>query len=236
MIYIKENKVVYAIYEAESEFMASEHSHLFRELEDAEDGHYILSNNGYYVPIVQTGRIYRTTAVVKGKRYQRKKPVDFLFFRMPACTRFIYNRNFEKGFTWERKYYRANKGMSRSELAFVKLIEDGALIFPAAQAVWGKAYLDKFFKLLNRELVFKEIAKRINRMSLKEELKNKGITESVLAEELKKLLEGDNVQGKKYAIEKITHILSIKEEPTSSEPQNEVLTAAEELSRSFTTN
>lgn len=236
MVYIKEKGIVYTIYETESEFIASEHNHLLKPLEEAEDGDYILCNNGVYVPIVQKGNIHRTTVTVKGVKRLRKTPIDFWYYRMPACTRFVYKGRFEQGFNWERKYYRVGTNLTPQERAFIKLIEEGAAIIPAAKSVWGKYYLDRFYKLFNREHVFKEIAKRVNKMNLKDELKSQGITEKVIAEELAGLLKGDNVTGKKYAIEKLLELMSVQESPQISEPQNEVLSATEQLSAQYSNN
>lgn len=212
---------IYYVYETVNEFSASMHKDKLKPYREAEIGDYVLSHNGYYIPVVNKQQLSKKTRV--GIVYRTKLVFPYYVFQFPlnvfADVPVIFKRTLNTSYK--------GKGLSGQELAVLKLMESGYKLVDAIKHVYKKRHFVYLIKVLSNPRFINKIEKIA--MSLKDQIESQGINQEYIAKRIKSILDDDkpNATLVKYALETSINLLnqvkpSLVSTETSKELRNEI--------------
>ena len=160
---------------------------------ECKPGDYILSRNGYYVPVLDRETRVRTI---------HKRKMSVVVIVLPNYRLYLQNLNTKSTFYYRRDKVVSFKNLSPKMKMVIKLVQEGCHYDLAIKTIYGARNVkQKIYSLLNNEKFVLLMKDSI--MSLQNELINQGITFQSIAEQFKAILDNPkaNPALKKYAME-----------------------------------
>lgn len=156
-------------------------------------GDYILSKNGYYIPVLD-----RSTHT----RFSRGRKIPFEKIVLPNYALFVQNINLSTTFTFKRDRVVSHINISPKMRTVLILIRSGVPYDLAIKTIYGaKNMQKKVYSLLNNNRFISMMKDEI--MSLQKELGKQGVTLATIAEQFSNLIKDPKANStlKKYALE-----------------------------------
>jgi len=169
---------------------------------ECKPGDYVLSRNGYYVPV-----LFRETVT----RVIHRRRMSVVKVELPNYTLYLQNLNTKSTFYFRRDKIKSFNNLSPKMKMVVKLIQEGCAYDLAIKTIYGARNLKyKTYSLLNNEKFM--LLMRDSIMSLQIELKAQGITFESIAQQFREILDNPkaNPMLKKYAMEVSLKALEVK--------------------------
>lgn len=209
MIEIMSNGQIYNVYTSTAEVKGM----TIKNLNDCEVGDYARFINGYYAPCLS--KEYKEVGRNKYKVYYFKFP-GMQFKVSVARSHLNVNYVMQKD---------KPTHLSIRDYTFVELLTRGMDIVSASKIAYKVIGMNKVLSKMYNGQIFDLIIKRYNMKTLSDEIKNKGITIEVLAEEIAKLVKDPkaNPTLKKWALE---YSIKVHDSNTSSNSSDNPLQEA----------
>lgn len=193
---------IHYVYETMNEFRSSKDKNKLKPFRVADVGDYVLSDNGYYIPVT---RIHDYVKTMPDKRKLQYRRIVFPY----------YSYYYSKASDIVRPMiYRRHKVMpgcvmplGYQSLAVIKLIKSGYSLSNAIRHIFPNKYFLRLIRLMSNPLFVKQLENIA--MSLKDEISSQGINHAYIAKKLKDILEAEkpNSTLTKYALETSINIL-----------------------------
>lgn len=202
MVKCKLDGKVWFIYENMNEFSASIHKDKLMYYREAQVGDYVLSDNGYYIPVIRRYEYVKTT------RFKEKVPrckLTFPFYTFNYSVDYLVDRKiiFTRALSASYSAYK----LSGKELAILKLLKSGYSLVDCIKHVYPNRYFMRLIRVLSNPIFINKIEGMA--MSLKSQIESQGINHEYIAKKMKDILEAPkpNATLVKYALETSIQLL-----------------------------
>lgn len=198
--YLAGQKLQFKVYENVAE--AEEAGIIVKPLNLAKEGDYVLSDNGYYLPVIK--RVIIQTKDKKRQTVKLQLPRSRYLFSLDKDGNLPKKYNFIYDITGQKRKFRS---LSIRSKAFANFINQGMDIFKAYKAAYGNrqgshVYSAKLLDDISNPLFIKYL-KEIGFMINNDKLDKSGMSEDFLLEQMKNLIvdKQEPYQLRKWALE-----------------------------------
>lgn len=173
-------------------------------LQDCDTGDYILSVNGYYVPVLLT------------RMKEVKKDVFIKLINIPGRV-VQYSITKPKGF-----YYKVNEdrtNINARDFMWIELINNGTDVMKAGKIAYTQFGTSKFLTLIRNPNIMNKLKVRLSMQSMSERLKENKITEEFIADTLTEIIKDKDPKNntlRKWALETTMKIIETQTQADTS--------------------